>query len=73
MIINKSGIMIRMAVSNLRVMGRATQGVRLIKLNDEDEIAAVTKVESEKDEEEQIPDILEDDKNQTDNQSDGQE
>jgi DNA gyrase subunit A len=54
-------------------MGRATQGVRLIKLNDEDEIAAVTKVESEKDEEEQIPDILEDDKNQTDNQSDGQE
>ncbi|MEI6123636.1 MAG: DNA gyrase subunit A [Bacteroidota bacterium] len=44
MIINKSGIIIRMAVQNLRVMGRATQGVRLINLRD-DSIAAVTKVE----------------------------
>ncbi len=45
MIINKSGIAIRMAVKDMRVMGRATQGVRLIKLNDGDEIAAVAKIE----------------------------
>jgi DNA gyrase subunit A len=45
MIINKSGITIRIPVESLRVMGRATQGVRLIKLKDEDEIAAVAKVE----------------------------
>jgi len=47
MIITKSGITIRLAVSDLRLMGRATQGVRLINLRDEDEIAAVTKVDSE--------------------------
>jgi DNA gyrase subunit A len=47
MIINRSGIIIRMAVSNLRVMGRATQGVRLIKINEGDAIAAVTKVDVE--------------------------
>ncbi len=47
MIINLSGIIIRMAVSDLRVMGRATQGVRLINLKDEDGIAAVAKVECE--------------------------
>jgi DNA gyrase subunit A len=45
MIINKSGLTIRMAVSQLRVMGRATQGVRLINLRDGDSIAAVAKVE----------------------------
>jgi DNA gyrase subunit A len=45
MIINKSGVIIRMSVANLRVMGRATQGVRLIKLSETDEIASVTKVE----------------------------
>lgn len=45
MIINKSGILIRLAVSNLRVMGRATQGVRLINLRDDDSIAAVARVE----------------------------
>jgi len=50
MIINRSGIIIRMAVSNLRVMGRATQGVRLIKINEGDAIAAVTKVDVEEDE-----------------------
>ena len=44
MIINKSGITIRMSVSNLRVMGRATQGVRLIKLGESDEISSVAKV-----------------------------
>lgn len=45
MIINKSGITIRIAVSQLRVMGRATQGVRLIRLNDEDMISSVAKIE----------------------------
>ena len=45
MIINKSGITIRMPVKDLRVMGRATQGVRLIRLDEEDEIASVAKVE----------------------------
>jgi len=44
MIINKSGIAIRLAVEDLRVMGRATQGVRLIKVRDDDSIAAVAKV-----------------------------
>jgi DNA gyrase subunit A len=47
MIINKSGIIIRLAVSELRVIGRATQGVRLINLKDTDAIAAVTKVDVE--------------------------
>lgn len=47
MIINKSGVMIRMAVSDLRVMGRATQGVRLIKMKDTDQIASVAKVSKE--------------------------
>lgn len=45
MIINRSGIAIRMAVDELRVMGRATQGVRLINLKGNDSIAAVAKVE----------------------------
>ena len=44
MIINKSGIAIRMEVSSLRVMGRATQGVKLINLKENDSIAAVAKV-----------------------------
>ena len=44
MIINKSGIAIRMEVNSLRVMGRATQGVKLINLKDSDSIAAVAKV-----------------------------
>jgi DNA gyrase subunit A len=47
MIITKNGIAIRMAVSDLRVMGRATQGVRLINIQDSDSIAAVTKVDHE--------------------------
>ena len=44
MIINKSGIAIRIEVANLRVMGRATQGVKLINLKESDQIAAVAKV-----------------------------
>ena len=50
MIINKSGIAIRMSVEDLRVMGRATQGVKLINLKDTDSIAAVAKVMKEDDE-----------------------
>jgi len=57
MIINKSGIAIRIKVSNVRVMGRATQGVRLINLEKRnDEISSVCKVESEVEEEPQIAD-----------------
>lgn len=48
MIINKSGVAIRIAVEQLRVMGRATQGVRIIKLDSKDEIAAVAKIENGK-------------------------
>jgi len=50
MIINKSGIAIRMSVEDLRVMGRATQGVRLINLKGNDSIAAVAKVMKDEDE-----------------------
>ena len=50
MIINRSGITIRLAVSNLRVTGRATQGVRLINLRNDDTIAAVTQVTKVEDE-----------------------
>jgi len=52
MIINKSGIAIRMAVEDLRVMGRATQGVKLINLKGTDSIAAVAKVMKEEEVEE---------------------
>ncbi|PTQ96794.1 DNA gyrase subunit A [Mucilaginibacter yixingensis] len=53
MIINKSGIIIRIAISELRVMGRATQGVRLISLKDNDEIASVANVPQDEEEEKQ--------------------
>ncbi|MFM7327692.1 MAG: DNA gyrase C-terminal beta-propeller domain-containing protein, partial [Bacteroidota bacterium] len=46
MIINRSGITIRIRVEELRIMGRATQGVRLIKLNEDDEISSVEKIEA---------------------------
>ncbi len=52
MIINKSGLTIRMKVSDLRVMGRATQGVRLINIKGKDSIAAVAKVMREEESEE---------------------
>ncbi|MCZ4319996.1 DNA gyrase subunit A [Aequorivita viscosa] len=52
MIINKSGIAIRMAVADLRVMGRATQGVRLIKVREDDAIAAVAKAMKNEDDDE---------------------
>ena len=52
MIINRSGILIRLHVDNLRVLGRATQGVRLINLGAKDIIAAVSRVPRDEDEEE---------------------
>ncbi|MAY83414.1 MAG: DNA gyrase subunit A [Flavobacteriales bacterium] len=52
MIINRSGVIIRIAVAELRVMGRATQGVRLINLKKNDSIAAVAKVSVDEEEEE---------------------
>jgi DNA gyrase subunit A len=57
MIINKSGIAIRMEVNTLRVMGRATQGVKLINLKDSDSIAAVAKVVLDDDEVQDLDDI----------------
>lgn len=53
MIINKSGIVIRIGVSDLRVMGRATQGVRLITFKGDDSIASITKIEHEEEIEEE--------------------
>jgi DNA gyrase subunit A len=49
MIINKSGVAIRMNTADLRVMGRNTQGVKVINLKGNDEIAAIAKVEMDKD------------------------
>jgi len=72
MIINRSGVIIRMAVADLRVMGRATQGVRLINLKESDSIAAVAKVQVEEEENE----VLENDANVSENEgadSDGKE
>ena len=57
MIINKSGIIIRMAVSELRLIGKATQGVRLIKLKEDDEIASVADVAKEEIDEAGNPEI----------------
>jgi DNA gyrase subunit A len=61
MIINKSGLIIRLAVANLRLMGRATQGVRLINIRTGDSIAAVTDVvgSAEIAEENESPEISE--------------
>jgi DNA gyrase subunit A len=47
MIINKSGITIRISMDQLRVMGRATQGVRLIRVGEGDEISSVEKISNE--------------------------
>ena len=57
MIINRSGIAIRLGVESLRVMGRATQGVRLINLKDNDSIAAVAKVMNDDDEIQDVSDL----------------
>ena len=65
MIINKSGIAIRMAVEDLRVMGRATQGVKLINIKDGDSIAAVAKVIHEKEEDQHDEELVSSDENNT--------
>ena len=54
MVVNKSGITIRISVADLRQMGRATQGVRIIKLREKDSIAAVAKVPAVSNEEEEL-------------------
>ncbi len=58
MIINKSGLTIRLRVSDLRVMGRNTQGVRLINIKGNDSIAAVAKVMRDEDEEDEMDEEL---------------
>ncbi len=68
MIINKSGIIIRIAMSELRTMGRATQGVRLITLKGNDEIASVAKIEHEEEDE-----IVEGTENSAENLENGAE
>ena len=75
MIINRSGITIRISVSELRVMGRATQGVRLIKLSEDDRISSVEmiqkieKIESEQTAEElPMPPLTPNDSSETDDQ-----
>ena len=68
MIITKSGIVIRQEVEKLRVMGRATQGVKLINLGEDDAIAAVTKVPASKDEETEEGVVTEESSVETPNQ-----
>jgi DNA gyrase subunit A len=64
MIINRSGLTIRMSVSDIRVAGRATQGVRLINIKDGDAIAAVSVVDNEKEDDTQAEEVV---NNETDN------
>lgn len=67
MIIKKSGVAIRMSVNELRVMGRATQGVKLINLKDDDSIAAVAKIAKQDDEESIEIESSEENNNSTEN------
>ncbi len=69
MIIKKSGVAIRMSMNELRTMGRATQGVKLINIKDGDAIAAVAKIMVEEEDEENLPDIenQSDDENNSEN------
>lgn len=73
MIINKSGITIRLAIEGLRVMGRATQGVKLIRLNDNDEITSVEKIEKIVDGEEKEQDSEDRDEEATGDQTETKE
>jgi DNA gyrase subunit A len=57
MIINKSGITIRISMEQLRIMGRATQGVRLIRVGEGDEISSVEKISREEDENSESSDL----------------
>ena len=67
MIINKSGITIRMHVADIRTQGRATQGVKLINLKGKDQIAAVAKVEKDDEDIDESVDNLNEDNVQDDN------
>lgn len=69
MIINKSGVAIRMGMEDLRVMGRNTQGVRMINLKNNDEIAAVAKVMMDKEVEEETEETVENNDEETQNQA----
>ena len=73
MIINRSGVAIRMSVEDLRVMGRATQGVKLINLRTDDEIAAVAKVVKEEEmiDEEEVRNLEVDESNNSSDDSVG--
>ncbi len=76
MIINKSGITIRLNISDIRTMGRATQGVRLINLDKRnDEIASVCKVNSQEDDDSDslIEDLKLDDSLEADNESENED
>ncbi|MBP3795873.1 MAG: DNA gyrase subunit A [Bacteroidales bacterium] len=68
MIITKSGLTIRMAVSDIKVAGRATQGVKLINIKDGDAIAAVSVVNKTEEEQPQDQGPVEEQKEQTDNE-----
>ena len=68
MIITKSGLTIRMAVADIKVAGRATQGVKLINIKDGDAIAAVSVVNKTEEEQPQDPEPVEEQKEQTDNE-----
>ena len=72
MVINKSGVTIRIGVDTLRVMGRATQGVKLIRLREDDSIASVAKVSKFEADEEEL-DTLETDENINPEQSENEE
>ncbi|WP_339703131.1 DNA gyrase subunit A [Algoriphagus aquimarinus] len=65
MIINRSGITIRISVDGLRIMGRATQGVRLIKIGENDEISSVEKISKEEVEEVEDATIVTDENSET--------
>jgi DNA gyrase subunit A len=73
MIINRSGVAIRISIEDLRVMGRATQGVKVINLRTDDEIAAVAKVIKEEDmvDEDEVRDIEVDETNNSTDESIG--
>ena len=71
MIINKSGILIRISMSDIRVMGRATQGVRLINIKPGDSIAAVAKVEKDMVEDENSDELIDENGDQVENSTEG--
>src|SRR5690606_18163871 len=70
MVINKSGVAIRTAVHEMRVVGRATQGVRIINLRKDDEIAAVAKVSMDEVDEELNDENIDNEFNANENQID---